>query len=197
MSKDDLLKAVASEIVVCRKCGLSENRRNAVPGEGNPRTQVMFIGEAPGYWEDVKGRPFIGAAGKLLDTLLSVASLSRETVFICNVLKCRPPRNREPRKDEIEACTPHLDKQIQIIQPEIVVPLGNYSTAYILEKTGVPFFGITVSHGEFHDVSYKNMQTAIFPTFHPAAALYSGKYRDLISQDFERLGIWISRRRQT
>jgi len=108
LSKKELLEAIAEEIITCSKCELWKTRKNAVPGEGNPKSQIMFIGEAPGYWEDVKGKPFVGAAGKFLDTLLSEAGLSRGSVFIGNILKCRPPKNREPSRDEIETCTPYL-----------------------------------------------------------------------------------------
>jgi len=101
-AKVELLNAIATEVVACRKCHLWKTRKNAVPGEGNPNAQVMFVGEAPGYWEDVKGRPFVGAAGKFLENLLSIVGFSREDVFICNVLKCRPPENREPSQQEIQ-----------------------------------------------------------------------------------------------
>lgn len=187
LSKKSLLDAVASEVVVCRKCELWRNRKNAVPGEGSSDSQIMFIGEAPGYWEDIKGKPFVGAAGNFLDTLLSIADLSREKVFIGNVLKCRPPKNREPLLDEIETCTPYLDSQIRVIKPKIIVTLGNYSTSYIFSKVAIPFNGITRNHGEFFEASILRMQVTIFPTFHPAAALYSGKYKELLQRDFQLL----------
>jgi len=187
LSKKELLDAVAAEILACRKCELWKTRKTPVPGEGNPNNQIMFIGEAPGYWEDMKGKPFVGAAGKFLDTLLSTANLSRQTVFIGNILKCRPPKNREPQPDEIQKCTPYLNNQIQIIQPKIIVTLGNYSTAYIFSKAALPFSGITQTHGKFFKTSILDMQVTIFPTFHPAAALYSGKYRELLQQDFQLL----------
>lgn len=187
MSRKELLDAVASEVVVCRKCELWKTRKNAVPGEGNPDSQIMFIGEAPGYWEDIKGKPFVGAAGNFLDTLLSIADLSRENVFIGNILKCRPPKNREPLLDEIETCTPYLDSQIQVLKPKIIVTLGNHSTSYIFSKVAIPFNGITQTHGEFFEASILSMQVTIFPTFHPAAALYSGKYKELLQRDFQLL----------
>ncbi|MBS7620656.1 uracil-DNA glycosylase, partial [Candidatus Bathyarchaeota archaeon] len=115
LSKAAVLDAIASEVRACKKCGLWRNRKNAVPGEGDPNAKVMFVGEAPGYWEDVKGEPFVGAAGKFLDTLLAEAGLLRSQVFIGNVLKCRPPGNREPAPAEIEACTPFLERQIMAI----------------------------------------------------------------------------------
>jgi uracil-DNA glycosylase family 4 len=187
LSKRELLDAIAREVIVCRKCELWKTRKNPVPGEGSPNSQIMFIGEAPGYWEDVNGKPFVGAAGKFLDTLLSEAGVSRESVFIGNILKCRPPKNREPSRDEIEACTPYLNSQIRVIQPEFIVTLGNYSTAYIFSKVALPFNGITRVHGKFCKASILDMQVTIFPTFHPAAALYRPKYKEQLITDFHTL----------
>jgi len=187
LSKRALLDAVAAEILACRKCPLWKTRKNAVPGEGSPNSQIVFIGEAPGYWEDIKGKPFVGAAGKFLDTLLSEIGFSRQTVFIGNILKCRPPKNREPLPDEIQECTPYLNSQIRIIQPKFIVTLGNYSTAYVFSKAALPFNGITQAHGKFYEASILGMQVTIFPTFHPAAALYSGRYRELLQRDFQLL----------
>jgi uracil-DNA glycosylase family 4 len=187
LSKKEFLDAVAAEIIVCTKCQLSKNRKNAVPGEGNPESPVMFIGEAPGQSEDIKGKPFVGAAGKFLETLLSEIGLSRNDVFICNIVKCRPPRNREPMPNEIQTCTPYLDRQINIIKPKFVVTLGNYSTAYIFSKANLPFNGITQASGKFYQATILNMQITIFPTFHPAAALYSAKYKETLQHDFQLL----------
>lgn len=187
LSKRKPLDTVAAEIIVCTKCPLWKTRKNAVPGEGNPETQIMLIGEAPGYSEDVKGKPFVGAAGKFLETLLSEVGFSRNEVFIGNVLKCRPPKNREPMPNEIQTCTPYLDRQIKIIQPKFIVTLGNYSTAYIFLKAGLPFSSITQAHGKFYEASVLGIRVTLFPTFHPAAALYSAKYKEQITTDFKRL----------
>jgi len=187
LSKKELLNAIASEVIVCKKCLLWKTRKNAVSGEGNPKTQITFIGEAPGYWEDVKGKPFVGAAGKFLDTLLSEIGFSRADVFICNVLKCRPPRNREPMPKEIQTCTPYMIRQIQAIQPKFIVTLGNYSTAYIFSKASLPFSSITQVHGKFYDANILGMEVTIFPTFHPAAALYSAKYKEELMNNFKLL----------
>ncbi len=187
MSKRELLSAIAAEILACHKCELWKTRKNPVPGEGSPESQIMFIGEAPGYWEDVKGKPFVGAAGNFLNTLLSEAGLSRENVFIGNILKCRPPKNREPSRDEIKTCTSYLNSQIRVIQPEFVVTLGNYSTAYIFSKVALSFNGITRVHGKFCKASILDMQVTIFPTFHPAAALYHPKYKEQLITDFHTL----------
>jgi len=194
LSRKELLNAVAAEVIVCRKCSLWKTRKNAVPGEGNPDTQIMLIGEAPGYWEDAEGRPFVGAAGKLLDTLLSEIGFSRNDVFIGNVLKCRPPRNREPQPKEIQTCTPYLDRQIRIIQPKFIVTLGNHSTAYIFSKAALPFNGITQARGKFYETSILGMQVTVFPTFHPAAALYNAKYKEQLTNDFQQLKRELKRR---
>jgi DNA polymerase len=187
LSKNELLDAVAAEVVVCTKCPLWKTRKNAVPGEGNPEAEIMFIGEAPGYWEDVKGKPFVGEAGKILDSLFSEIGFLRKNFFICNVLKCRPPRNREPTQKEIETCSPYLDRQIRLVQPKFIVTLGNYSTACIFSKARLSFSGITQDHGKFYDTSISDMNITIFATFHPAAALYSARYREQISKDFKML----------
>jgi len=187
LHQQENLDSITAEVVACTKCALWKTRKNAVPGEGNSNAKIMFIGEAPGYWEDVKGKPFVGAAGKFLDVLISGLGLSRNGVFIGNVLKCRPPGNREPSQTEIQTCTPYLDRQIRVIQPRVIVTLGNYSTAYIFSKVGLPFHGMTQTHGKFYEASFFGMQTLVFSTFHPAAALYNPKYKQLITQDFELL----------
>ena len=181
------MEAVASEVRACRRCSLWKTRKNAVPGEGSPEAKIMFVGEAPGYWEDAKGRPFVGAAGKFLDTLLAEAGLKRSQVFIGNVLKCRPPGNREPTQSEIEACTPFLDRQILAIKPKIIVTLGHYSTAYIFSKAGIPFKGITEARGKFYQAKVLGLAVTVFPTLHPAAGLYSAKYKQLLTEDFRLL----------
>ncbi|MGQ9538304.1 MAG: type-4 uracil-DNA glycosylase [Candidatus Bathycorpusculaceae bacterium] len=192
MSRETVLEAIASEVMACNKCGLWRTRKNAVPGEGSPHTKIMFVGEAPGYWEDVKGRPFVGAAGKFLDTLLAEMGISRSEVFIGNVLKCRPPGNREPTSAEIEACTPYLDRQITAIKPRLIVTLGNYSTAYIFSKAGLPFKGITEARGKFYQTKILGLAVTVFPTFHPAAGLYSAKYKQLLLEDFRLLKAKVS-----
>jgi uracil-DNA glycosylase family 4 len=186
MSKKSL-DAVASEVIVCTKCPLWKSRKNAVPGVGSPRSQLMLIGEAPGASEDAKGEPFVGAAGKLLDTLLSQIGLSRKQVFITNVVKCRPPRNREPRPIEIETCTPYLDRQFLAIKPAFVVPLGSHSTAYVFSKTMLPFNGITRARGKMYTTTILGLQLTVFPTFHPASALYTPEYKEILHRDFKLL----------
>ncbi|MEM2465787.1 MAG: type-4 uracil-DNA glycosylase [Candidatus Bathyarchaeia archaeon] len=182
-----VLEAVASEVKACTRCSLWRTRKNAVPGDGDPNAKVVLIGEAPGYWEDVKGKPFVGAAGKFLDSLLAETGLSRCQVFIGNVLKCRPPGNREPAPAEIEACTPFLERQIMAIKPKLIVTLGHYSTAYIFAKAGIPFRSITEARGKFYNANILGLDMTVFATFHPAAGLYSTNYKQLLIEDFRLL----------
>jgi|Deesub1362A_J573_1020465.scaffolds.fasta_scaffold00433_11 DNA polymerase len=181
------LSSIIQQVLNCRKCSLHKTRKNAVPGEGNPQAEIMLIGEAPGYWEDVKGRPFVGAAGKFLDTLLAEAELTRQKVYITNILKCRPPKNRPPQQAEIQKCTPYLDKQITTIKPKIIITLGNYATNYIFSKANIPFNGITQTHGKPYKAIILNLHMTLFPTFHPAAALHNPRYKKLLLEDFQKL----------
>lgn len=195
MPKRDLMETLADEIRICRKCGLWRQRKNAVHGEGNLDAAVMLIGEAPGYWEDVKGRPFVGAAGKILDEMLSKAGISRSDVYITNVVKCRPPENRDPRTSEIETCTPYLDRQIKIIKPKFVVTLGRHAASYILTKAGFETEGITKVHGKVYETNILGFEAFIIPMYHPAAALYNAKYRDELDKDFQLLKLRLKRYR--
>jgi len=188
MSRKELMKVVEDEVKNCKRCELWKTRRKAVPGEGNLNTSLMFIGEAPGYWEDVKGRPFVGAAGKLLDSLLNGIGLSRETVYITNVVKCRPPENRDPLPIEVETCTPYLNRQIQIIQPKIIVTLGRHATSYVLSTAGVKeTTGITRLRGRVYTTKLFGTSVSVLPMFHPAAVLHNPKYRDSLERDFNLL----------
>lgn len=187
VSKRVLMENVATEIKTCRKCDLWKQRRNAVPGEGSLDTRVTFIGEAPGYYEDVKGRPFVGAAGKLLDKLLSGIGLSREEVFITNILKCRPPENRDPLANEIKTCTPYLDQQIKIIKSKVIVTLGRHSTSYIFSKVNWKTEGITKLRGKVYEIKLLGFQISLIPMYHPAAVLYNVRYKDELERDFQLL----------
>jgi uracil-DNA glycosylase family 4 len=187
MSKRELMDELIAEIRVCRKCRLRSSAKNPVPGEGSLDASLMFIGEAPGYWEDIEGRPFVGTAGKLLDRLLTSVGLRRNEVFIGNIVKHRPPGNRDPRMDEIESCGPYLDHQIQIIRPEIIVTLGRYSTKYVLSQANVDFTGITEMRGRAYKKVLLNITANIVPTLHPAAALYNPKFKSLLEEDFQRI----------
>jgi len=191
LSKAELMEKIADEVRVCVKCSLWKKRRNAVPGEGNIDTFVVFVGEAPGYWEDVKGLPFVGAAGKILNALLTKIGLPRDHVFITNVVKCRPPENRDPQPYEVETCTSfYLNRQIMLTQPKIIVTLGRHSTAYILSKAGLETKaseGITQLHGKVIQTQFMNLPVSVIPMFHPAAVLHNPKYRDALEKDFDLL----------
>jgi len=187
MPKRTLMEKIATEIKACRKCDLWKQRQNAVSGEGCLDALVMFIGEAPGYHEDVKGQPFVGAAGKLLDELLSGIGLSRKEVFIGNVLKCRPPKNRDPLMKEIKTCTPYLDQQINIVKPKIIVTLGRHSTGYIFSKVGLKSEGITKLRGKVYEIKLFGSQISLIPMYHPAAVLYNVAYKEGLERDFQLL----------
>ena len=176
MTLDELEKECQS----CTRCGLCEGRTNLVFGVGKKNADIMLIGEGPGENEDLQGEPFVGAAGHYLNELLGCAGLRREDVFIANVLKCRPPGNRDPRPEEIQTCTPYLREQTRTIDPEVLVTLGKFSTQFVL-KTQV---GITRLHGRVQRAG----KFLVFPIFHPAAALYDGAKREAMENDFVTLG---------
>lgn len=190
------LEKIAEEIRACIRCPLHKSRTKAVPGEGNPRARVMFIGEAPGRSEDLQGRPFVGAAGKLLTELLISIGLSREEVFITNVVKCRPPSNRDPRPEEIEACLPYLRRQMKAIDPDIVVALGRHSALTLLELVGRKEVSIIRIRGNVYDVELFGRKRKLLITLHPAAVLYNPKLRPLLEGDFKKLKDLIGGRRE-
>lgn len=191
---DKELRRIREEVLRCKKCDLWRTKRNYVFGEGNPEAEVMFIGEAPGYQEDLQGRPFVGAAGKLLTRLIEeVLNTRREETYIANVLKCRPPENRDPNPAEIEACSPYLDRQISAIRPRIIVTLGRYSTTYVLSKMGRKVSGITSARGKVYEGKLFGFKVAILPTYHPAAALYNPKLKGTLEEDFRTVRKMLSR----
>ena len=174
------LETLRNQAQVCKACPLWEGRTNVVFGVGNEDARVLIVGEAPGKNEDLQGEPFVGAAGKKLDALLDIADLRREDVYIANVLKCRPPDNRDPQVPEIEACTPFLREQTRAINPEYIVTLGNFATKFIL-KTEV---GITRLHGQLQQAG----RFKVFPIYHPAAAIYDRNKQTALEEDFATLG---------
>lgn len=183
----ELLDLIGAAVGGCNRCPLCQGRTNAVPGFGNPEARVMLIGEAPGKNEDLQGKPFVGAAGKYLTELLEVAGLTREDVFIANVLKCRPPSNRNPQVEEIEMCAPYLRDQVRAIGPEYLVTMGNFATKFILKTEQ----GITGLHGKLRNAG----RFMVFPVFHPAAAIYDRSKRELLEADFATLGEMLKRPR--
>jgi uracil-DNA glycosylase family 4 len=172
------LEDIAAEIVICQKCELARTRTKAVPGDGNPKARIMLIGEGPGWHEDQQGLPFVGAAGKFLNELLAKANLKREDVFITNVVKSRPPGNRDPMPDEIAACAVYLDRQIAVINPDVIVTLGRFSMS-----RWFPGERISKIHGQ----PRKDGHRLIVPMYHPAAALHQGSLKGSIEEDFAKL----------
>jgi len=182
------LGEIAARIAECRRCRLHESRTRPVPGEGDPCSRVVFVGEAPGRREDLQGRPFVGAAGRLLNRLLEENGMSREEVYITNIVKCRPPGNRDPRDDEVEACIIYLDEQLAAIKPRLVVMLGRHSARHLLRRyLGVRADGIMAIRGRVYRGRAPWGETIFFPTLHPAAALYNPKLRALLERDFREI----------
>lgn len=182
------MKEIEAEVAVCVKCRLWKTRKHAVPGNGDINTKMIFVGEAPGRQEDLKGLPFVGAAGRLFNKLLDKLQFSRNDVYITNIVKCRPPRNRDPRPDEIATCTDlFLGRQVSIIRPRLLVTLGRHSTGHFLSKAGIKAGGITKIHGNVYHINPYGFPIVAIPTLHPAAALYNGEYRGYLEEDFEVL----------
>ena len=179
----ETLEAYAAETAGCTRCRLAQGRTQVVFGAGNPRADLMFVGEAPGFHEDKQGVPFVGQAGKLLEKLLAGVELRREDVYIANVLKCRPPGNRDPQPDEIEACEPHLFRQIEKIEPKVIATLGNFATKLL---SGRPL-GITRVHGQEQELTIAGRSVLLYPIYHPAAALYTPAMLKVLEADFARL----------
>ena len=177
------LTDLAARISTCTDCGLSATRTNAVPGVGPETAEVVFVGEGPGFHEDQQGKPFVGPSGQFLTELIRAGGMRREDVFICNVVKCRPPNNRDPLPDEVAACRKYLVRQVELIQPKVVVTLGRYSLQHFL-----PGQSISRVHGR-HTI--KDGQF-VMPMYHPAAALHQGSLRTVLLEDFKRLPVVVA-----
>jgi uracil-DNA glycosylase family 4 len=187
------LELVAAEAATCTRCRLSESRTQVVFGQGDPHAELLFVGEAPGFHEDRQGLPFVGPSGQLLNRLLAGIGLGREDVYVCNVVKSRPPRNRDPLPDEIAACRPWLDAQIRLVDPKVVVTLGNFAAKTLLETT----VGISRLRGQVHPFQGR----VLLPTFHPAAALHAQGRRfagpsplEAMEEDFRTLAELLAER---
>lgn len=172
------LDAIAAEVSDCSRCKLHMSRKNAVPGDGPANSEIMFIGEGPGFHENEQGLPFVGAAGRFLDELLEGIGLSRQSVFITNIVKCRPPGNRDPEPEEMEACSAYLERQIKAINPKVIVTLGRFSMARYFPKAK-----ISVIHGQAKNINGR----LVVPMYHPAAALHQPSLRSVVQEDFSRL----------
>lgn len=181
------IKQIGQDVTNCRRCGLWKTRNSPVAGEGAVTAKVMFIGEAPGYNEDMQGRPFVGKAGKIFDELLYSVGLERKEIYIANILKCRPPKNRDPLGDEIKACTSYLDKQIMAIKPKVIVTLGNFASSYVLEKFGFQAEKIGKIHGKIFRIKNLLFDARIIPLYHPATAVYNPNMKDVLMQDFKSI----------
>lgn len=172
------LQLLIEQIRTCTACELSATRTHAVPGEGPSQTKLMLIGEGPGFHEDQQGRPFVGPSGKFLEELLSSIGIRRKEVYICNIIKCRPPNNRDPLPKEIQACRKHLDQQILLINPKIIVTLGRHSMSYFFQNEII---------SRIHGVPRPWKGITVVPMFHPAAALHQNKFRSQLQEDFQKL----------
>lgn len=191
--REENLGKIKKEVLNCKKCSLYkervENRFYPVIGEGNHQAKIMFIGEAPGLQEAKTGRPFCGAAGKILDELLRSVGIKREEVYIANLLKCRPPKNRDPEPEEITACSPYLEKQIENIKPEVICLLGRYSMKFFMEKFGLgdQIEGISKIHGRLFKSKNLFKSITIIPFYHPAVATYNPNMKGILAEDFKIL----------
>jgi len=185
--KEDVWLTIIRKVKNCTRCGLYKYRKNAVPGEGSLESKVFFLGEAPGRREDEEGRPFVGAAGKLLDTLLRSIGLSRSQVFITNVVKCRPPNNRDPRDDEVSACSVHTNEILSLVDPDVIVTLGNHAGKYVFTSLGGrSWLGVSRHRGRTYElmVDILGKKIMVIPTYHPAAALYNPVLKQQLESDF-------------
>ena len=187
MPKEEDMKRIANAVEDCRDCALWKTRHNAVVGSGSADATILFVGEAPGYHEDQQGMPFVGKAGKILDELLASIGLQRDEVYIANILKCRPPQNRNPLKSEIEACTKHLNNQIELIQPRLIAPLGNFAASYLFEKFGLPYDKISKIHGKIFRINTLFGEITIIPLYHPAVATYNPETKSTLLEDFKAI----------
>jgi uracil-DNA glycosylase len=179
------LQELGHSLKDCQRCRLSSGRTQVVFGTGNPNASIMFVGEAPGFYEDKQGIPFVGAAGKLLNELLESAGLSRTDIYIANVIKCRPPDNRDPLPDEVETCKPFLFQQIELIKPKVVCTLGNFAMQTLLGKK----IGIMKMRGQ----AFQVQDFFVFPMLHPAAALHQGNLNEPLREDFRKLKTFLDR----
>ena len=172
------LTQLYDQVRVCQKCDLSKGRTNAVPGEGPENAEIMMIGEAPGFYEDREGRPFVGPSGKFLDELLAGINLKRDQIYICNVIKCRPPQNRDPQPEEMTACKPYLDQQIALIQPKVIITISRFAMArWFVDK----------KIGEIHGKPKKIGNLVVLPMYHPAAALHQPSLKKVLQEDFGKI----------
>lgn len=181
--KAEAYRRIAEAVRSCRRCPLHKTRTNAVPGEGYLNADVMLVGEAPGRNEDEQGRPFVGAAGQLLNELLERAGMPRPTVYITNVVKCRPPNNRTPTDEEVAACVDYLKDEIRLVRPKVIVALGNTAGSTLFSLAGLRWRGATAERGRRVKVTIEGVSVVLLPTYHPAAALYKPDLKQSLADD--------------
>jgi len=187
---------IEAEIRKCKKCELWKTKTNYVPGEGNPKAKLVFVGEAPGREEDRQGRPFVGNAGKLLTEMIEKIGLRREDVFIGNILKCRPPNNRDPLPEEVEACSTYLIRQLDVIKPSIIACLGRHSASFLFNLFGLEFRGIGRERGRVREVERWGKKVKLMALYHPAAVLYRPQLRENLEKDFRVIsGLFTQRKK--
>jgi len=186
-SKKERLERLTAEVQACTLCPLHEGRMNPVVGDGDLDSPLVLVGEAPGRREDEQGKPFVGSAGKLLDNMLEEAGMKRSTLFITNIVKCRPPKNRRPLSKEVEACSGHLENLLRIISPRVIAPMGNSSTRYFLRLFNLEKGKIGDVHGRVFHVEANWGEVILFPLYHPAAVLYNRKLEQELRDDFALL----------
>jgi DNA polymerase len=182
--KEKEFEKIKKDALLCKKCVLYKKRKAPVIGQGSLKARIVFVGEAPGVKEDASSVPFCGRSGKFLDELLFSAKINREDVYICNIIKCRPPENRDPSEKEIKACSCYIEKQIELIKPKVICPLGRLSMKFVMEKFG--FEDSIEVIGKIHGKVFKGKETVI-PFYHPAVALYNPKMKDVLKKDFKIL----------
>ena len=187
-SNHQKLKYIASLVADCQKCSLFKTAHNPVPGDGNPEADIVFIGEAPGAQEDQQGLPFVGNSGKLLDKLLNTIQVNRSDVFICNILKHRPPDNRDPNPEEIKVCSPFLKAQLEIIKPKVIITLGRFSMNYFF-----PEESISRVHGQIRQLLWQGINLCIIPVYHPSAGLRNGAMLTALQTDFLKIGDFLTK----
>lgn len=187
MLKTQLLDSLEKKVRVCKKCPLHKTRKNAVFGKGSFSSKIMLIGESPGSEEDLLAKPFVGKAGKKLDIFFKKANLKRNKIFITNLVKCHPLKNRDPKIFEIETCSEYLDIQLDLIKPKIIITLGRFASRYLFKKFNLPFSKISKMHGKSFDISINNRSIKLISMYHVAYSLYNAKMTKILQKDFLKL----------
>ena len=187
MQKSLQMEKLSNELTNCKQCELWKTRTHLVIGEGSLNAKFFFIGEAPGFNEDKQGRPFVGRAGKILDDLIESVGLKRNEVYIANILKCRPQNNRNPLASEIQACSAFLKKQLQLIDPLVIIPMGSFATKYVFNTFNIPFTKISELHGKMYSTKTLYSTRTILPMYHPAVATYNPNNKTILLQDMKKV----------